>query len=390
MDSQIEIEKEKDEVSYNGELIASLRLLRSERIGVRTYYDLLRVYGSPNKALQALPEIARNRKQTLKIATREEAEGELEKIVDYGATLLPFTHRSYPKALKLIADPPPIIAVRGRTELLHKSNVAIVGTRNASANSLTLTSRFAKQLSENGYNIVSGLARGIDTEAHQASLAQGTIAVLAGGIDHIYPPENAKLYAQIAEQGLLIAEMPFGTAPTPNLFPRRNRIISGLAEAVVVMEASLNSGSLITADYAVEQNRIVAAIPASPLDPRARGNNHLLKQGAVLVESVTDLLSLLSAQPRLADSGASVKTPEITKVNLAEFANRANIEAARKHVLSLLDTTPIEFEQLASYVAAPLPVLILAVLELELSEDIERHLGNRFSRRLEDYESGNR
>ncbi len=272
-----------------------LRLIRSENVGPRTFGALIKIYGSAGAALGALPGLARRggAARQIRIATPDEVERELKAAREAGVRFVALGEPEYPAALRQNDSAPPILALRGREEALQQPAVAIVGSRNASAAGLTFADRLARGLGAAGYVIVSGLARGVDQRAHTASLATGTIGVLAGGHARPYPPEAAPLIARIVEFGAVISEMPIEWEVRGRDFPRRNRIVSGLALGTVIVEAARNSGSLITARFAAEQNREVFAVPGSPLDPRAEGANDLLRDGATLCARPEDVLSVL-------------------------------------------------------------------------------------------------
>ena len=260
-----------------------LRLIRTEGIGPRLFQSLVNRYGGAAAALAALPSLASQSKRRITVCTLEQAEQEMARIKRDGAQLVALGETLYPPLLAEVDAPPPLLTVRGQVSLLRERAIAIVGSRNASAAGLKMAERLAHDLGRSGFVIVSGLARGIDGRAHVTALPRGTIAILAGGINTVYPPEHAALYAQMAQEGLLVTEMPYGWEPRGRDFPRRNRIISGLCRGVVVVEAAERSGSLITARFALEQGREVFAVPGSPLDPRAGGTNHLLRHGATLI-----------------------------------------------------------------------------------------------------------
>ena len=260
-----------------------LRLIRTDGVGPRMFQSLINRFGGAGPALEALPELAKRGGRHLTPYSRAKAEDELDRLTRGGAQLLMRGDAHYPDLLGMIEAAPPVITVKGDVALLKRRLVAIVGSRNASAVGLKMAEQLAQDLGRTGYVLVSGLARGIDGKVHQRSLTTGTIAVLAGGIDHIYPSEHAGLHRIIGEQGLLVTEMPFGWEPRGRDFPRRNRIISGLSCAVIVVEAAERSGSLITARFASEQGREVMAVPGSPLDPRAAGTNGLIREGATLI-----------------------------------------------------------------------------------------------------------
>ena len=289
-----------------------LRLIRSENVGPRTFRMLLNHTGSARAALAALPDLARRggAAKSARICSRDDAAREMQAAHDLGVRLVASGEPDYPPRLQSIDDAPPLLAVRGNSAALASPMVAIVGARNASAVGVKFAERLARELGEAGFVISSGLARGIDAAAHRASLATGTVAVLAGGQDKVYPPEHAGLLESILTEGAAISEMPLGWEPRARDFPRRNRLISGLALGVVIVEAAKRSGSLITARMALEQGREVFAVPGSPLDPRSEGTNALLKQGATLVTEAADIIPVL--QPimgRPADLSCGSRTP---------------------------------------------------------------------------------
>ncbi len=276
--------------------LAWLRLIRSENVGPATFRALVNQFGGAQNAIEALPTLSRRggRAQDIRLCSTREAEAELEAAERIGATLAALGEAGYPAALAQVDAPPPLIFVKGRLALADLPIVAIVGARNGSAVGQKFTRQIASALGVQGFVVVSGIARGIDTAAHNAALEHGTIAVVAGGIDIVYPPENAALQNAIGERGLLLSERAPGFSPRGKDFPRRNRLISGIALGVVVIEAAERSGSLITARLAGKQGREVFAVPGSPLDPRAAGTNNLLKQGATLVTDVSDILDTLA------------------------------------------------------------------------------------------------
>jgi len=290
------------------ERVSWLRLLRSRRVGVTTFFRLMAEHGSAAAALEALPEIAAAagvagyRPCALSVAEAEMRAGRLA-----GARLLAWGEADYPRALRDIADAPPLVWARGDTALLRRPMVALVGGRDASALGTRMARRLAGALAESGHVVVSGLARGIDTAAHLAALDRGTLAVLAGGVDVVYPAENAVLAQEIAERGLLLSERPMGLQPQARDFPRRNRIVSGLARAVVVIEAAARSGSLITARMALDQGREVMAVPGHPFDARAAGCNALLRDGALLVRSADDVIEAIGTVEAEAEGEGAVQ-----------------------------------------------------------------------------------
>jgi DNA processing protein len=355
-----------------------LRLIRSENVGSITFRDLLAAYGSPGAALQALPELSRRggRVKPLRIFQKSAAEKEYEALRKLGGELLCKGERAYPRALAAIDDAPPVLAALGHSHLLARPTVALVGARNASLNGKRLARSFAEALAEAGFLVASGLARGIDAAAHQGALAGGTVAVLAGGIDQVYPEENRELQNAIAEGGLLLAEQPFGTLPQARHFPRRNRIVSGLALGVLVVEAALRSGSLITARFALEQGREVFAIPGSPLDPRAKGGNDLIRKGALLVETPEELIAALSpmTEPPLAEPGQ-----EEFRGAPALPPDETLLSKARSELLSLLSPSAVAVDELLRECQFSAAVVNTVLLELELAGRLERHPGNKVS-----------
>ena len=271
-----------------------LRLIRSPNIGPVTYRQLIERFGTATAALEALPDlIMRGGGRGVILANPRSVELEIRAAQGYGARYLFLGDPDYPELLTHLDNAPPAIMVRGNVELLQRNPVAMVGARNASAGACRFARTLAYELSEGGFAVVSGLARGIDTAAHVGSIDGGTIAIIAGGVDIAYPPENRELQEAIAERGLLIAEMPPGTEPRARHFPYRNRIIAGLALGTVVIEAAPKSGSLITARLAAEAGREVMAIPGSPLDPRSHGCNQLIREGATLVQNAAEIAELL-------------------------------------------------------------------------------------------------
>ena len=278
----------------NSERLAWLRLTRTENIGPATFANLIARFGGAEAALAAVPGLAaRGGKREFILPPENEIVAEFAALQKIGGRFLLSCEPEFPHGLAALDPPPPVIAVLGHGHLLQREMVAIVGARNASALGRKLAWTLAHDLGETGLAIVSGLARGIDAAAHEAALETGTVAVVAGGIDIVYPPENQALYEAIRERGALISEMRLGEAPQARHFPRRNRLISGLARGVVVVEAAERSGSLITAQFALEQGREIFAVPGSPLDPRDRGCNRLLREGATLTESASDVLAVL-------------------------------------------------------------------------------------------------
>jgi DNA processing protein len=355
-----------------------LRLIRSENVGPMTFFSLVKYAGSVAKALEVAPELSRQggRKKPITIASKASAEKELEALTQFGASLVLFGEAEYPKLLQHIPDAPPLITVRGQKHLLSSLPlVAIVGARNASTNGAMFAGTVAKQLGDAGYGCVSGLARGIDGAVHRASLATGTIAVIAGGIDSIYPPEHASLYSDIAERGVIVSEQPFGSTPVARSFPARNRLIAGMSMGTLVVEASLKSGSLITAEYANDYGREVFAVPGSPMDPRCLGTNHLIKTGAVMVENVNDILqSIAHHADRLpfGEAEASEYRPHSTPSD-------DELASARQQLRSALSPTPTRTEELLASTGISPHVMLALLLEMELAGTVERLPGAKIA-----------
>jgi DNA processing protein len=352
-----------------------LRLIRSDNVGPRTFRALLYHYGGARAALEALPSLARRGGATgaPRIHARESAERELAAMQALGVGFLAMGEPAYPQRLAMIDDAPPLLAVRGNMAVLELPMVAIVGARNASAAGVRFAERLARELGEAGFAIVSGLARGIDAGAHRASLASGTVAVLAGGHDQIYPPEHAGLAEAILAHGALVSEMPLGWQPRARDFPRRNRLIAGLAAGVLIVEAAKRSGSLITARLALEQGREVFAVPGSPLDPRAEGSNELLKQGATLVTQADDVITVL--RPIL---GHPIEQPaEEPEPACAPRGEPGHSERSR--IVDLLGPTPVPVDDLIRLSGASPAIVRTVLLELELAGRLERHGGGLVS-----------
>jgi DNA processing protein len=352
-----------------------LRLIRSDNVGPRTFRALVNHCGSARAALAALPDLARRggASRPARVGTRRDAERELKTASSLGVALVALGEPDYPLRLEMIDDAPPLLAVRGNNAALALPMVGIVGARNASAAGMRFAERLARDLGAVGFAVVSGLARGIDGAAHRASLANGTVAVLAGGHDHIYPPEHGTLAEAILSEGALVSEMPMGWEPRARDFPRRNRLISGLAAGIVVVEAAKRSGSLITARMALEQGREVFAVPGSPLDPRAEGSNDLLKQGATLVTHADDVVTVL--RPILGQPiEVSLHEPEASATPGTEPDG-----SERSHIIALLGPTPVSIDDLVRLSGCSPTAVRVVLLELELAGRLERHGGAQVS-----------
>lgn len=358
----------------HAERIAWLRLARTPNIGPVTFAALIARFGTAERALRELPRLARRGGAAgeLAIPGKNEAERELDALDTIGGRLIASIEPEFPQGLTALEAPPPLIFVLGRHDVLVQEMIAIVGARNASALGRKFALELAAELGAAGLVVVSGMARGIDTAAHDGALATGTVAVLAGGVDDIYPPENAALHQRIAQQGAIVSEMPVGQKPQAKHFPRRNRIISGLARGVLVVEAAEGSGSLITANFALEQGREVFAVPGSPLDPRSKGTNRLLREGAILTESPDDVLECL--RPIL---GRAFREPiEIPYVDGSEGANDDDLRA---RVIELLGPSPVPVDELVRQSGAPASEILSILLELDLAGRLVRETGNRVS-----------
>jgi DNA processing protein len=384
-----------------------LQLARSGGVGPQTFFKLLARFRTARKALEELPRLAREAgaEDRWRRCPREDAEAELAAIADLGCALIAKGEPGYPERLAEIADPPPLLIVRGRAELLARPAIAVVGARNASANGRMFAHHLAGELAEAGLLVISGLARGIDTAAHEGALAAGapTIAVIASGVDVAYPSDNAELMERIAGAGAIVSERPPGAIPQARHFPRRNRLISGLSLGVVVVEAAPQSGSLITARLAAEQGREVMAVPGSPLDPRHRGTNQLLRDGATLVESAADVLAALGPlvptpaqavppagrterSPQRSDRGPP-RRPAARAPRAIRADDRANPQLPLEtnggdvvgRVCERLGPEPLLVDELIRQCRASTAEVQRALMELELDGRVERHPGNRVS-----------
>jgi DNA processing protein len=362
-------------------------LCRTETIGPVSFYALLRRFGSARAALEMVSQLARRgeRSKTVTPVTRTDAEVELTALQRLGARLVCWGEPSYPSGLAAIEDAPPILTVLGRAELLGGPIVAVVGARNASANGRRFSRDLAAALGQGGIVVVSGLARGIDAAAHLGALETGSVAVVAGGVDVVYPEENRGLHEALAREGAIVAELPLGTEPQARHFPRRNRLISGIALGVVVVEAAARSGSLITARFALEQGRDVFAVPGSPLDPRCRGSNDLLRHGAILTEGAEDVLSQLGAQLKhpAAPPRPNPSLPPPAAMDWPSAGTQPPVadDAALELITERLGPTPVAVDELVRQCHLSAAAVATLLLELELAGRVERHPGNLVSLR---------
>ena len=358
------------------ERIAWLRLVRSENVGPATIENLMRFYEKPSDALADLPNwaVRGGAKKNIKIASLKIAEEEMDNATKIGAQILFSCDEDYPKNLSLIKNPPPILTVLGREDLLNTSSVSFVGARNASLNGKNLTRKMAFECVQNGVSVVSGMALGIDGASHEGGLSAtnpeaGTIAVLGCGVDVIYPMENKDIYEQIKQSGTLVSEFPLEMRPTAINFPRRNRLISGLSLGTVVVEAKEKSGSLITVQFAKEQGKVIMAVPGSPADDRSVVPNSLIKDGAVLVQSAQDILKTINQIQRDEFILHELKQ-EIGIYRLPDFDT---LNEARSLVLSLLSTSPTLEDEICQELDLPSSIVGAVLLELELAGRLERH-----------------
>jgi DNA processing protein len=360
----------------DSEKLARIQLYRSENVGPITFYQLLNRYKTAAEALEMLPELARRggRTSSLHICSLAKVQKELELHQKNDAQLVVWGEPSYPKQLISIPDASPVLSFKGNPVFFEQKTVAIVGARNCSIVGKKLACTLAQELGEAGYAIASGLARGIDAAAHQSALTTGTVAVIAGGIDQIYPSENKSLFEQLFEKGLIVAESPLGTEPQAKLFPRRNRLISGLSLGVIVIEAAIQSGSLITARYANEQGKEVFVVPGSPLDPRYKGSNHLLKQGANLITASHDVLDILEKSYAIPVNQDEL--PELSKSDDNDEQTHLDLSNV---ILSLLSTSAISLDELIRACRVSSMQLQGTILQLELAGKVIRHPGNSIS-----------
>jgi DNA processing protein len=354
--------------------IDRLRLIRSDNVGPRTFNSLLNHFGNARTALERLPELARRggANRSGRICSEEEARAEIAAAKRIGVTLVAPGEAAYPPRLATLEDAPPLLGVRAAPDVLIRPMIAIVGSRNASGAGLKFAGQLARDLGDAGFVVISGLARGIDQAAHRATVESGTVAVLAGGHDRIYPAEHENLLSALLDQGGAISEMPLGHVPRAHDFPRRNRLISGASFGVVVIEAAHRSGSLITARMAAEQGREVFAVPGSPLDPRAAGTNDLIKQGAGLVTDASDVISAIQPileRPIVLEAREGDDDP-------LDFDIDPGI---RERIVTLLGPSPVSLDDLIRMSGLSPTIVRTVLLELELAGRLERHGGGLVS-----------
>jgi DNA processing protein len=351
-----------------------LRLIRSDNVGPRTFRSLINHFGSARTALARLPDLARRggASRQMRICSEADAEAEIEAGQNIGVRLVAPGEPGYPPRLALIDDAPPLLGARGALDVLMLPMIAIVGSRNASGAGLKFAGTLARDLSDAGFVVASGLARGIDQAAHRASLDGGTVAVLAGGHDRVYPAEHEDLLEAILQSGAAISEMPLGHVPRARDFPRRNRLISAVALGVVVVEAAHRSGSLITARIAAEQGREVFAVPGSPLDPRAAGTNDLIKQGATLTTEASDVINAVAPIME-----RPVELPTREPEDVPSYDEPDNSDRAR--IVGLLGPSAVGLDDLIRMSGTSPAVVRTVLLELELAGRLERHGGGLVS-----------
>lgn len=351
-----------------------LRLARTETIGPITFHRLINKYQTATNALDALPHFTRNK--PIRIPSIAEATAEIEKILKAKGHLITTYEDIYPLSLAAIEDAPPVITVFGRTDILNRPSVGIVGSRNSSLNGKKFAFKLAQDLGVANYIISSGLARGIDTAAHEGSLQSGTIAVVAGGADVVYPKENQKIYEQICDLGAIVSECAFGTQPIAQHFPKRNRIITGLSMGVVIVEANPKSGSLISARTAAEQGRDVFAVPGFPSDPRSSGTNALIRDGAILVRGIEDVLEHLNSF-----TASRIVNQKLTLPGLEDESEDFDFEEEnlKQEILSQLSTSPTAVDEIIRACQLRSSLVQGCLLEMELSGEVQRLPGNRVS-----------
>ncbi len=354
------------------EIIDWLQLSRSENIGPITFFKILEHFESVENALANFDNFLNSSKnsQKIKLCERSIAIEEFEKTENFGGKILIFSDPLYPQLLREIPDSPPLITVKGDLDLLSQEKIAVVGPRNASFNALLYAKKFTLLLGQSSVISVSGMARGVDTAVHEASILSGTIAVLAGGINNIYPQENTNLYQQISKCGLILSEMPFDYIPKGPNFIQRNRLVSGLSIATVVIEAGLKSGSLATARFASEQNREIFAVPGSPFDPRCQGTNRLIKEGANIVTEVEDILSSTTKK-----NYYHKKTAQISQIKKEYNFSNDQVSNARQKILEKLNSEPTNIDSLIFQLQIPINLFNTAVMELEIDNQVAVNYG---------------
>ena len=359
-------------MSNNNQLVNILQLIRTKNVGPVVYMQMVEQFGSESNALSVIPKLQSRRSKKFEIASRASVEDEIAECEKQGVEIITYLDEYYPPLLKHIYDFPPVLFLKGHKHLLRKSAVAIVGSRNCSLFAQKATFNLAKDLGSKGFLVASGMARGIDSAAHEGALEKGTVAFLGGGVDNIYPPQSKDLYHKLCNQGAVVSEFPIGTQPIPAHFPTRNRLISGMSRGIVVMEASIKSGSIITARLAFEQGREVMCYPSSPGN-KSSGANMLIKENqGVLIENIDDILKVLTKEQVLKEKTFSRYTHNKT-VELVE----QNLSVARKYLKSSLSYNPIHLDVLISSSNLDAQHINIALIELELDGYIERFSSGR-------------
>lgn len=362
--------------SSDDDQLAWLRLSRSRNVGPASFQRLLVRYGTPMRALEAIPDLAaRGGERAYQICSERQGMEEMERAAEAGAQMLCLGAPNYPLRLGEITDPPPFLWALGDPAWAQRDCVAIVGARNASSMGLRLARQLAAEMGARGYVIASGLARGIDAAAHHEAVATGTVGVLAGGVDHIYPAENQALADAIRDKGLLLSEAPMGMKPQGRHFPRRNRIVSGLAQGVVLIEAAQRSGSLITARFALEQGREAMAAPGAPLDPRSSGCNEMIRQGAALIRNADDIEEALAAPRTLSMHSYPGHDDPAVLTPVAQTPRKSDEGALVERLAALIGAAPVDIDAITRDLAADPSHVAEALLELDLAGRIERHPG---------------
>lgn len=351
-----------------------IKLSRSENIGSATFFRLIEIFKTPGRALERIPDFAAKAgcKKPLRVCTQSMLETELAKVKKFGAEIIIFLDEAYPRILREIYDPPPLLTTYGRKDLLNNDSIAIIGPRNATFHACNFAQKMAEDLGEREITVVSGLAKGIDAAAHRGSLKTGTVAVIAGGINDIYPAENKALFKQIMQEGVIITEQPFDGPPKGGNFIQRNRIISGMSYGIVVVEAGMQSGSLATARFALEQGREVFAVPGFPTDPRCHGSNLLLEDGAIFTQGSNRVLrEMPSLRARFSEAGR-LSEPAAPDFIMPEpkFPSDQDIDKVREEILRKIGFMAISIEEVIAEIGAPARIVNIALVQLELADHI--------------------
>lgn len=351
-----------------------IRLSRSENIGPATFFRLIEIFKTPTRALERIPDFAAKAgcKKPPRVCTQDMLETELVKVKKFGAEIIIFLDDAYPRILREIYDPPPLLTIYGKKELLNNDSIAIIGPRNATFHACNFAQKMAEDLGEHQITIVSGLAKGVDAAAHRGSLKTGTVAVIAGGINDVYPAENKSLFKQIMEKGIIITEQPFDGPPKGGNFIQRNRIISGMSYGIIVVEAGIQSGSLATSRFALEQGREVFAVPGFPTDPRCHGSNLLLEDGAIFTQGSSRVLREISTlRARFSEAGRLSEPPASDFISPEpKFPSDADIDKVREEILQKIGFMAIAIEEIIAEIGAPARIINIALVQLELADRV--------------------